>query len=373
MKKLLIAFMATVSLLTTTAYADIDWYEAQTSDPFSNDLFEVVSEVKFSDEIKEKFPDITQYFRVGTSDDFEIDTEILTPNYGEAGLINIISKKVNVKIDYEGNAVLDSYEEKEYGSYEEIPPIDNSEYYVLHEDDGKVVDGLSVHHWTEQDEVDPNYSFEHATYKDINGNDVADFVTWYCEENYSNGLIHLVRDMNYGVLSGDKITYIFNPWENNKEYYFDGSIYGFNDDGYALYNPNNEMECTVEDKYYIIKLKKGIIPTVTYNGEKITFDQIPVIDNGRTLVPVRAIFEKLGATVDWNADTQTVIAKKDETEILLTIDNTTAVKNGEDIAIDVPAKIINGRTLVPVRFIADCFEVDVEWDGIMQRVSLTSK
>ncbi len=55
------------------------------------------------------------------------------------------------------------------------------------------------------------------------------------------------------------------------------------------------------------------------------------------------------------------------------LNNTTAYKNGETVTLDVPAKIINGRTLVPVRFIADCFGVEVNWDGVMQRVSLTSK
>ncbi len=88
---------------------------------------------------------------------------------------------------------------------------------------------------------------------------------------------------------------------------------------------------------------------------------------------MRAIFEKIGADVNWNGDTQTVTAGKDDTEISLTINSTIAVKNGENITLDVPAKVLNGRTLVPVRFVADCFGVNVDWDGTMQRVSLTSK
>lgn len=111
--------------------------------------------------------------------------------------------------------------------------------------------------------------------------------------------------------------------------------------------------------------------TVSYNNELISFDQKPLIENGRTLVPLRAIFEKLGASIDWNGETQTVVATKDNTTISLTINNTTATKNGETITLDVPAKIISGRTLVPVRFIADCFGVDVQWNGDIQRVILT--
>lgn len=119
------------------------------------------------------------------------------------------------------------------------------------------------------------------------------------------------------------------------------------------------------------QFKKLPYITVAYNNELIAFDQKPIIENGRTLVPLRAIFEKIGATVEWNGDTQTVVATKDNTAISLTINNTTATKNGTAITLDVPAKIINGRTLVPVRFVADCFGVDVRWNGDIQRVVLT--
>ena len=119
------------------------------------------------------------------------------------------------------------------------------------------------------------------------------------------------------------------------------------------------------------RFKKVPYVTVSYNGEFITFDQKPIIENGRTLVPLRAIFEKIGADVEWNGDTQTVTATKDDITVSLTINNTTAYKNGEAITLDVPSKIINGRTLVPVRFVSDCFGVKVDWDGTMQKVILT--
>ncbi len=123
--------------------------------------------------------------------------------------------------------------------------------------------------------------------------------------------------------------------------------------------------------YYHAMLKKPAIVTVEYNSEKLYFDQLPIIDNGRTLVPLRTIFEKIGASVDWNGDTQTVTAVKDDVSISLTIDNTTATKNGEIITLDVPAKIVNGRTLVPVRFVSDCFGVNVGWNEDLQKVILT--
>jgi len=96
-----------------------------------------------------------------------------------------------------------------------------------------------------------------------------------------------------------------------------------------------------------------------------------VIEEGRTLVPLRAIFEKLGAEVSWNGDTRTVKAVKGDIQVELTVDDVKAKKNGEIVELDVPAKIVGGRTLVPVRFVSDCFDVHVDWDETMKQVVLT--
>lgn len=108
--------------------------------------------------------------------------------------------------------------------------------------------------------------------------------------------------------------------------------------------------------------------TVTVNGDEISFDQPPVIEDGRTLVPVRAIFEALGAEVNWNENTQTVTSQRGDISIHLTIGNNSMDKNGEKILLDVPAKIIEGRTLVPARAVAEAFDCAVDWDGENRRV-----
>ncbi len=165
---------------------------------------------------------------------------------------------------------------------------------------------------------------------------------------------------------------------NNILYQLPGEISEVNEYGegffYAIKTTYtmNGLNSEVTD-IYKVKLKKYPIVSVFYNGEKVLFDQLPVIENGRTLVPLRAIFEKIGAEVSWDAETSTITAVKDSTEIKLTLNSTTAYKNGEAITLDVPAKSVNGRTLVPVRFIADCFGVDVKWNPDYQRVTLTAK
>lgn len=103
--------------------------------------------------------------------------------------------------------------------------------------------------------------------------------------------------------------------------------------------------------------------TVVLNGDKLTFDQPPIIENGRTLVPLRVIFEAMGAAVAWDNTTQTVTGKTLEKEVSLKIGSDKATINGAPYYIDVAAKTLNGRTLVPLRFVAESLGAYVEWDG----------
>jgi hypothetical protein len=107
---------------------------------------------------------------------------------------------------------------------------------------------------------------------------------------------------------------------------------------------------------------------VEYIGGLVEFDVLPTMENDRVLVPMRAIFEALGATVDWDNDTETVTAKKDGTEISLKIGSDVLYKNGEKITLDVPAKIVNNRVLVPIRAVSEGLGARVEWNGTTQVV-----
>lgn len=111
--------------------------------------------------------------------------------------------------------------------------------------------------------------------------------------------------------------------------------------------------------------------TVLVNGASVSFDQPPVVENGRTLVPLRAIFEALGANVGWDQDTQTVSASKSGIQISLKLGSTKMYVNGSAKTLDVPAKVINSRTLVPVRAVSEAFGCDVQWDGNTQTVIIT--
>lgn len=109
---------------------------------------------------------------------------------------------------------------------------------------------------------------------------------------------------------------------------------------------------------------------VIVNEQNLSMEVPPQIDKGRTLVPLRAIFEALKADVNWNANTKTIIAKKDDTTIQLTVGQKAARKNGNTLNLDVPAKIVNGRTLVPVRFIGEAFNCQVNWNAGTRTVTV---
>ena len=96
---------------------------------------------------------------------------------------------------------------------------------------------------------------------------------------------------------------------------------------------------------------------------RIETDVPPTIVSGRTLVPLRAIFESLDAEVGWEAATQTVTAYKDGTTVVLQIGNPVAQVNGEPCRLDVPAQIVQNRTMVPARFVAETLDCTVTWDG----------
>ncbi len=101
---------------------------------------------------------------------------------------------------------------------------------------------------------------------------------------------------------------------------------------------------------------------VMLDGQYITFDVAPATINDRTMVPVRAIFEALGAIVAWLPETNTVLSTLNTTEIRLTINDATLYKNGTAIPLDVPAQIVDGRTLVPVRAISEAYNCQVGWN-----------
>ena len=110
---------------------------------------------------------------------------------------------------------------------------------------------------------------------------------------------------------------------------------------------------------------------VIVDGKTLAFDVPPQIVNGRTLVPLRAIFEEMGAEIEWDPDTQTVTATKDDVVVVLIIGDASPTVNDEVVELDQPGVIVDGRTLAPLRFVAEAFGGTVDWDGPSQTATIT--
>ena len=112
---------------------------------------------------------------------------------------------------------------------------------------------------------------------------------------------------------------------------------------------------------------------VVVNGDAVTFsDQTPVIVDGRTLVPIRDVFEAMGFDIDWNSETRVVTLERADDVVLITIDSDTFTANDESFELDVPAQIIGGRTMLPLRAVLESVGYELDWDGETQTVIITS-
>ncbi|PKM77558.1 MAG: hypothetical protein CVU90_06835 [Firmicutes bacterium HGW-Firmicutes-15] len=103
-------------------------------------------------------------------------------------------------------------------------------------------------------------------------------------------------------------------------------------------------------------------PIVMLDGKQMAFEVLPRIENNRVMVPLRAIFEAMGAQVEWNQATQTATAVKDNITVVLPLNSTQPTVNGVAWQLDVPAKIVQQRTLAPLRFVGEALGGTATWD-----------
>ncbi len=126
--------------------------------------------------------------------------------------------------------------------------------------------------------------------------------------------------------------------------------------------------------FLIVNLPNSVMAAqpvkVFINDVQLQFDVQPVTENDRVLVPLRATFEALGAVVDYDTTTETIIVTKGQTQIRLQTFATQGFRNGEAIPIDVPAKVMQGRTMVPLRFVAETFGAEVDWNATHRTVQI---
>lgn len=113
--------------------------------------------------------------------------------------------------------------------------------------------------------------------------------------------------------------------------------------------------------------------TINIGSRSVTIDTAPVIIDGRTLIPVRGVSEAMGGNVNWNNDTKTVTITLGSNKVEMTIDSKTAYFNNKAQTLDIAPVVLNGRTMLPARFIAESFGFDVNWDNDTKTISITPR
>lgn len=117
-------------------------------------------------------------------------------------------------------------------------------------------------------------------------------------------------------------------------------------------------------------------PTMQVNGEIISIDEngtAPIVVDGRTMVPIRAVVEELGGEVSWDAAARTVTVTKDSDVISLTIDSNLAEVNSQSVELDTTPVIVNERTLLPLRFVSENLGAEVVWNAENRQITITGQ
>ena len=127
---------------------------------------------------------------------------------------------------------------------------------------------------------------------------------------------------------------------------------------------------TKEDPY-ILTGKPGIV--VMLNGVEQSYEQKPIEKDGQVLVPLRAVFESLGAEVGWEEGTQMVTVTKDKEQVKIQVGSKVMEKNGEEIDFGYPAVLEGGRTMIPLSAVSESFSIPVDWNRDEQRIDITAE
>lgn len=114
--------------------------------------------------------------------------------------------------------------------------------------------------------------------------------------------------------------------------------------------------------------------TVELNGMQVSFDnKQPEIINGRTMIPLRGVFEQMGYSVDWDSKTKTATLKSAQSIIVVTANSSTFTVNGETKSLDVPAQIMEGSMMLPLRAIGESTGAQVNWDSETKTVKISGE
>lgn len=131
--------------------------------------------------------------------------------------------------------------------------------------------------------------------------------------------------------------------------------------------PSNPVQISTAGRVIVLTIDSG---TAVVNGQNVSLDQPAVLVSGRTMLPFRFITENMRAEVGWDPETQMVTATYGTIVVKLMVGSQTAYVNGQPREVNVPPQLVNGRTMVPLRFLGDAFGWELEWDNVTRAVTV---
>jgi uncharacterized repeat protein (TIGR02543 family) len=161
--------------------------------------------------------------------------------------------------------------------------------------------------------------------------------------------------------------YVFTGWS--------GALSGTKNPATVTMDANKKVTASFAAKAKRVIQLKISSRTMYVDGNPVVLDAAPIILNSRTLLPIRAVVEATGGTIAWEASTRKVtIVRKDKT-LVLWIGRNVATLNGQSVNIDSDPKVVpiimSGRTLLPLRFVAEALALDIQWNTTTQAITIT--
>jgi len=269
-----------------------------------------------------------------------------------SGWSNFSNKDYTFRVRYVANSY-GNYEEEYNNEAKNATSILTDVEYVGNMSSRSDKDYYVVDIWDDKDVTVEMNIPENATYS----------VTTYKEENGDLSKIKSEKFKNkdiVGKVSGEAQSLKYG------RYYFLVTALDYSNMDYTI------SISTKKSNVIILEINN---PYMMVNGNSILIDgyrgTTPVILNGRTMLPAKAIIETLGGTVFWNEASKEVILNLDGNTIKLTLNSNVSYVNGVVKYLDVPATSINGRTMIPVKFVMDNFGASVIWNGTTGAVTIT--
>ena len=176
-----------------------------------------------------------------------------------------------------------------------------------------------------------------------------------------NGYCRYITGYNNKAEAPQTIKDASGIYENDKLKNGEYTIYTDFNMNTSTFEVKDFKEQIVSSTRYGYEYEKSL-SQVFYNGELIDFDVAPIMENDRTLIPLRGLFEKMGAAVEWDGQNQTAIVTKDDMVLSVKIDHYGAKVNDSCKYMDVPARLVESRTMIPLRFLSEELGYTVIWN-----------